>query len=250
MNTFITPQAHPWSLPTSIAQSWCAFNTASYSDSLYPALGVPFPDSLNRAVPKRRAEFLAGRYCARDALSLLGEQKEGGKKSGHHPESPGIGPQGSPLWPGGVKGSISHSRAWACALASADPEIAGLGVDIENIVDNDTLEQSVDLILVEEERPLLDLSGLDARSTFTLLFSLKESFFKAAYPTVGHYFDFDAVTVSHVDVQAQVVAFRLNVGLHDNLLKDAYFQAYYQYLDEHTLATLVFLSAPSSAPAP
>lgn len=236
MTPFITPKPHPWSLPASIGQYWCAFDTGSYGDNLYPALGVPFPDSLNSAVAKRRAEFLAGRYCARNALSALAHQK-----AGHSNGPVGIGPQGSPLWPNGVKGSISHSRAWACALASTDPAIDGMGVDIENIVNNDTLEQSLDLILVEEERPLLDLDNLDARTAFTLLFSLKESFFKAAYPTVGHYFDFDAVTVSRIDVQAQSITFRLNVRLHNHLPAHAVFQAHYRHLDEDTLATLMLL---------
>lgn len=239
MTPFITPKAHPWSLPDSIAQHWCVFDTSSYRDNLYPALGIPFPDSLNRAVTKRKAEFLAGRYCAYNALIELGHTM-----SDHKNGFVKIGPQGSPIWPNGAMGSISHSRAWACALASADPTIGGMGVDIENIVSNDTLKQSLDLILVRKERPLLDQGNLDAETVFTLLFSLKESFFKAAYPTVGHYFDFDAISVFHIDVTAQAISFRLNISLHDHLLENTCFHAHYRYLDEHTLATLVLLPAP------
>jgi len=239
MNPFITPRPQPWNLPTTIAQHWCAFDTNNYRDNLYPSLGILLPYSLNGAVAKRRAEFLAGRYCAHNALTELSHAKSGNKNG-----SVGIGPQGNPLWPSGVKGSISHSRALACALVSSDPAVEGIGTDIENIVSKDTLEQSLDLILVRKERPLLDFDDFDARTTFTLLFSLKESFFKAAYPMVGHYFDFDAVTVSHIDTRTQTIAFQLNFILHDHLPENASFQAHYRFLDEHTLATLVLLPTP------
>ncbi|MFL1466798.1 4'-phosphopantetheinyl transferase [Marinobacter sp. HN1S83] len=236
MTPFITPCAYPLTLPSGFDQYWCKYNRDGYRDSLYPTLGIPFPASLNRAVAKRRAEFLAGRYCARKALSALG--------LGREPVE--IGPHGCPLWPRGVKGSISHSRAWACALVSTDPKTRSIGVDIENIVSEETLEQSRDLVLVREEHRLLGCDNLNPRTVFTLLFSLKESFFKSAYPLVGHYFDFDAVTVVHIDTHRQIISFQLNEQLHAQLPKYTDFQAHYRFLDEDTLATLTLLPGRSS----
>jgi 4'-phosphopantetheinyl transferase EntD len=51
----------------------CHFTLAAYRDDLFTELAVFFPPSLTRAVPKRRAEFLAGRYLASMALTSLGQ---------------------------------------------------------------------------------------------------------------------------------------------------------------------------------
>lgn len=52
------------------------------------------------------------------------------------------------------------------------------------------------------EQVLLDLVSheIPTEMLTTIAFSAKESFFKGVFPAVGHYFDFSAVQVSHIDV--------------------------------------------------
>ena len=50
----------------------CHFALAEYRDESFPEAGFALPDHLARAVPKRRAEYLAGRFLARQLLAPLG----------------------------------------------------------------------------------------------------------------------------------------------------------------------------------
>jgi 4'-phosphopantetheinyl transferase EntD len=73
------------------------------------------------AGPRRRAEFAAGRLCARAALARLGV-----------PAAPILpGPAGQPRWPAGVTGSITHCAGYrACAVART-MDVAAIGIDAE-----------------------------------------------------------------------------------------------------------------------
>jgi hypothetical protein len=62
---------------------------------------------IQAAVAKRRAEFAAGRVCARSALAELGA-----------PLAPlGVRPDRSPDWPAGLTGSITHTQGFCGAVA-------------------------------------------------------------------------------------------------------------------------------------
>ena len=77
--------------------------------------------ALRTAGPRRRAEFAAGRSCARAALATLGV-----------PAGPILpGPAGQPLWPAGMTGSITHCAGYqACAVARTT-DVAAIGIDAE-----------------------------------------------------------------------------------------------------------------------
>lgn len=76
---------------------------------------------MHTAGPRRRAEFAAGRLCARAALARLGV-----------PAAPILpGPAGQPRWPAGVTGSITHCAGYrACAVARTT-DVAAIGIDAE-----------------------------------------------------------------------------------------------------------------------
>lgn len=137
----------------------------------------PEPNAVTRAVPKRRAEFAAGRRAARDALRAAG--------------LPMVAvPQGerrAPRWPEGVIGSITHDAGLALACIARSKHVARLGIDLAEATDfPDHLRKEI-LRTPSEDR----LSGLEAR----IAFSAKETVFKAFYPEVQTYFGFDAVEV-------------------------------------------------------
>jgi 4'-phosphopantetheinyl transferase EntD len=162
-----------------------------------------FPEeerSLGRAVQKRRAEFTTARACARSALTQLG-----------FPPSPiPTGPRGEPEWPAGVVGSITHCDGYrACALARAS-EIVTIGIDAEpNAALPDGLLGD---IARPEEIPLLRGLGLELPEVHwdRLLFSAKESVYKAWFPLARRWLGFEDAIVTF-DPQARTFTARLTV---------------------------------------
>lgn len=140
------------------------------------------PVSLGGAVPKRRAEFAVGRQAAALALARFGCTIPLRRNS-----------DGSPGWPVGFVGSISHTECLAvAAVARADSHL-GLGIDIEQIVSAATFEELAARVLAPDEHALLcaSLPQVDARTLFSLGFSVKESLFKCLYPLCAEFFDFE-----------------------------------------------------------
>ena len=121
--------------------------------------------------PRREAEFRAGRACAREALAQLGVC--------NWPLIPG--PTREPRWPPGVVGSITHAEGYcAAAVASADV-CGGLGIDVEAI--GRVGEAVAGLICGADELCRLDdCDAATRRVRLALLFSAKESVFKAVFP--------------------------------------------------------------------
>ena len=81
---------------------------------------IDIPASLAKAVDKRLSEFVAGRYCAREALKLLGLTQ---------PPSIGIRPDRGPDRPEGVVGAITHTDGFAWAAVARQRDLRGIGID-------------------------------------------------------------------------------------------------------------------------
>lgn len=156
--------------------------------------------AVRNAVAKRRNEFLTGRACARRALAQLGLPAQAVPP----------GPRGEPRWPDGVVGSITHCEGFrAAALAPAERMLA-LGIDAEP---NEPLPPGLLAdIALEEERPWLRRLARDAPEVCwdRLLFSAKESIYKAWYPLTGHWLGFEDAVVE-VDREARTFFGRLLV---------------------------------------
>lgn len=135
-------------------------------------------DAVRRAVDSRRVEFARGRACARHALRSLGV-------------APGPIPAGSdraPIWPEGVVGSISHAGALVCAAAARADAVAALGIDIE---DSGALDRGVrGLVVLPEDE------GGPGPNWEKVVFSAKESVFKAIYPGVRQWVGFEDVVIA------------------------------------------------------
>ncbi len=136
----------------------------------YPA----FPGEVVQGVPKRIAEFRAGRVAARLALAELGL-----------PDRPiPAAPDRAPIWPQGLQGSISHSDSLCLAVVG---RCRGIGADLEEATPlDDALRESV---LRPEEA---GASALEAK----LIFSAKEAAYKAQYPLSRQLFDFHMLSVT------------------------------------------------------
>lgn len=143
-------------------------------------------EALGNAVEKRRREFVTARACARDALSRLGV-----------PAQPiPAGARGEPIWPQGIVGSITHCAGYrACAVGRAR-ELLAIGVDAEP---NQPLPPGVlaDVSLPEERRWVEGAAAADPGTRWDrLLFSIKESVYKAWFPLAGTWLGFEDAVVT------------------------------------------------------
>ena len=131
---------------------------------------------------KRRREFSLGRWCARQAMAAF--------DSSQVPLL--IGPSRAPIWPQGITGSITHCEDY-CAAAIADTkDVITIGIDAEPW---DKMSYEIQAhIATEEEYAHSDLDRSDP-SALTLLFSAKESIYKALSPLTGLFFDFLSVKI-------------------------------------------------------
>ncbi|OAA29229.1 phosphopantetheinyl transferase component of siderophore synthetase [Frankia sp. EI5c] len=138
---------------------------------------------LTRAVDKRRREFTTGRICAHRALEALGV-----------PAIPILpGEHREPRWPAGVVGSITHTagyRAAAVARVTAGRPVS-VGIDAEP---NEATPGGVlrEISLPEERELLTELARAHPEVSWDrLLFSAKESVYKAWFPLARRWLGFD-----------------------------------------------------------
>lgn len=152
------------------------------------------------AVEKRRREFGTARACARDALGQLGLP----------PREILSGSRGEPLWPEGVVGSITHCDGYRGCAVGRRSDFAAIGIDAE--VDA-ALPSGLlgDIALPEERRALAALAREDAAPSWDrLLFSIKESVYKAWFPLAGRWLGFEDAQVT-IDRGGRSFAARLLV---------------------------------------
>jgi len=140
------------------------------------------PSALPRAVPKRRAEFAAGRHAAALALTRFGCAEPVQREQ-----------SGAPRWPVGFVGSISHGAGVAVAAAASSRDYRGLGIDIEAwLSDAQCAEVSCRILKpVELERLRQALPELSNAGCVSLGFSVKESLYKCLNPIAEEFIEFE-----------------------------------------------------------
>ncbi|HED6238979.1 TPA: enterobactin synthase subunit EntD [Enterobacter sichuanensis] len=165
------------------------FDPTTFTDA--DLLWLPHHAELANAGRKRKAEHLAGRIAAAHAL----------------PDHtvPGIGPSGEPLWPEGISGSITHSGTQAMAVVVSHPD-ARVGIDCEAILPDSEAREIQDGIIDVQEAMCLTRSGYPFALALTLTFSAKESLFKALFPQVKTFMDFDCARITRLDERTLTLA--------------------------------------------
>lgn len=171
----------------------CRFELHRYQDALFSAAAIPFPEHLTPAVPKRRAEFLAGRHLACQVLAALG----------HDGVIVARGDDRAPIWPPGVAGALSHNSDTALCAVHHEPGLGGVGLDVETLLAPERAEALWEGIVGGAEYAWLCEQPMAFNALLTLVFSAKESLFKALYPQVRRYFDFHAARLVALDCAGQ-----------------------------------------------
>ncbi|MFC0548098.1 4'-phosphopantetheinyl transferase family protein [Kutzneria chonburiensis] len=132
---------------------------------------------ISRAVDKRRREFSTVRYCARQAMKSLGLP----------PSAVLPGERGAPIWPSGVVGSMTHCLGYRAAALAFSRDIVTVGIDAEP--DEPLPDGVLDAIALPSER------SVHGR----LLFSAKESVYKAWFPLARVFLDFSEAELNFDD---------------------------------------------------
>ncbi|WP_369194917.1 4'-phosphopantetheinyl transferase family protein [Streptomyces djakartensis] len=147
-----------------------------------------FPEEaavLTRAVAKRQREFAVVRSCARRAMEKLGVPPQ--------PVLPGE--RGAPGWPAGLVGSMTHCDDYCAAALVRAADLASVGIDaevheplFEDVLSTVSLPGEVErLRRLADRRPDVHWDRL--------LFSAKESVYKAWFPLTREWLDFTEADV-------------------------------------------------------
>ena len=158
-----------------------AATAADWEAPLYPEEEASLGEG---SVTKRRREFAAGRACARAALQKLGL-----------PPTPlPRAPNRLPLWPDGALGSISHCPDYCAAAVARTARYAGLGLDLERT--GRARPELVRRICTDaEQAQLAEWRGAGVADPLTVVFSVKEAFYKAVHPLTGAHLGFRDVEI-------------------------------------------------------
>jgi 4'-phosphopantetheinyl transferase EntD len=146
-----------------------------------PPGAVLFPAEealIARAVQKRRSEFATGRRCARDALGALGFEP-------------------APILPGqGGAGAITHCAGYRAAAVARAGDVITIGLDAEPA--QPLPGEVLGLVTLPDERDRLRDLARDVQGVCwdTLLFSAKESVYKAWFPLARRWLGFDEADIT------------------------------------------------------
>ena len=164
-----------------------------------------FPEeeaSISKAVRKRRQEFTTVRHCARRALATLGHPAVALVPDEHK----------APVWPDGIVGSMTHCTGYRAAAVAHRTEITTIGLDAEP--DAPLPDGVFDRIARPEERRALGPLATSAGEPHwgRVLFSAKESVYKAWFPLMRTWLGFEDATV---DIDPTAGTFHACILAHD-----------------------------------
>lgn len=206
----------------------CNYTNTRYTQRLFEEFDIYFPNSLHRSVVKRQAEYLAGRYVAKLALSALGIENT----------TVSTGIDRAPSWPIAINGSISHTHNTAYSAVGTTADFDYIGIDFEEFISPSTSEDIASTIINPHEQIQLTSYHLKFEIMLTLIFSAKESLFKALYPQVNEYFDFSAAEIVSITEKDNQFIIQLTRSLCLSLPKGKRFKGYFELMDNHVLTII------------
>ncbi|MFB6991917.1 MULTISPECIES: 4'-phosphopantetheinyl transferase [unclassified Streptomyces] len=140
---------------------------------------------IRNAVESRRKEFITARWCARRALGELGLAPVPILK----------GERGAPIWPRGVVGSMTHCVGYRAAVVARRADVLTVGIDAEP---HDPLPDRVleTIALATERQRDRELRESSPEIRWDrLLFSAKESVYKAWFPLTHRWLGFEQAEI-------------------------------------------------------
>lgn len=230
-NVFLTSKNIWSSCGGKLHWAQCSFSKEHYHSSLFNDFNIVLPLALEKSTIKRQAEFLAGRYSAKLALEEC-------HYISNEPLSILIGQHREPIWPAGYIGSISHCVGIALCVCALINEIHYIGIDVERYIPEVLALKIASEIHTTYEHQLLRKMGLTQSQITTLLYSAKESFFKAIYPQVGKYFGFECISLIAVNMVENKLIFEVNTFFSQQYFLEPFYECQFQFCSSYVI-TLV-----------
>jgi enterobactin synthetase component D / holo-[acyl-carrier protein] synthase len=154
--------------------------------------------ALGQVADVRRREYTIARHCARRALGSIGIG----------PVPILSGPNREPLWPRDVVGSLTHCRGYCAAAVARRGRIISIGIDAEP---HDPLPEDIlPMVGSPEECKFLETLPQNGVAWDRLMFSAKESVYKAWFPLAANWLGFKDVAMT-IDAAAATFVARLLV---------------------------------------
>ncbi|EHY4895196.1 4'-phosphopantetheinyl transferase superfamily protein [Salmonella enterica] len=186
-------------LPPYLRLAILSFTGTVNSHEEFPRHNIPFPPRLMRASEQRQAEYLAGRLCAYRLLQEFDTRLN----------APLMEEDRSPCWPSHYQGSISHDGHLAISVVTR--EIYGrVGTDIESLSPKINLKTIKSRISSYEEINLTINKGcMTEHQAILLLFSAKESAYKALPRSLQKQVDFHNLELKAINATSYRITLRL-----------------------------------------
>lgn len=178
---------------------------------------------LTEATRKRQAEFCAGRHLASKVLNL---------------EKPlPRARDGAPVWPAGYRGALSHGGDLVLLLAGSAHR--RLGVDVEPLLSPISCQAVLARVLRSNEHRLMsDLGDRELVRVATLMFSAKETLFKAlSSESIGKP-GFAVSEVLELPRKGRPLSIRLTRALGKSLPAGRTFEIGYDFVGTHVITWL------------
>jgi enterobactin synthetase component D len=166
---------------------------------IFDQLNIKLPDTLLNAHKNRKEQYLIGRYCAYRALRSAGFAGDF-----HLPSND----DGSPLWPEGHVGSITHTKNYVSAIVGLTTIYRGLGIDSQLIMNEKTFISIHKKVMTQNELQMT-LPGWNFLEVATLVFSFKESIYKCLRPLCGQFFGFSDAEIIDINFKKKSVKYGL-----------------------------------------
>lgn len=235
---FVTQASAKTAMGDDAALIELCFDQRRYDPALFAAYGIAPPEGLERMALKRQADFLAGRVATALALQTL-------DLPAHDIRS---GSNRAPVWPTGIAGAITHSHGRAASLVTHAPDKL-CGIDLERIATGTARDAIYAKCLSPGEgriaRTARDYSPDIAA---TLIFSAKESIFKALYPRVGRFFGFTAAELRD-GLSDHSLHFQITEALHPDVPAGFSLEIAYQVRADHVMTWLAIAAPPAPQPS-
>ena len=138
-------------------------------------------DEFDGFSPQRKSEYSSGRRVAHEALKLLAGAPAAVTRNGRLPE-----------WPAGYRGTISHSIEIAIAMVASTSDCHGVGLDV---VKKNAVSAKVGARIMLAEEIVPPSSGFTDADWRAIVFSAKESVYKAVHPEIGEFLEFRDVEI-------------------------------------------------------
>ena len=201
-----------FSIPESPNTCAAILSTSDYSHKLIGSEAA----KAEHMKPSRKNAFSSGRYAVHLAQNELGLEPSEILAAGRRP-----------IWPAGQVGAITHSTDFAAAIVSCD--LLSVGLDIERL--GRIKEKLYNKFFTSSElASISEMTGWEAES---IIFSAKESIYKAIYFMLRRYVNFKEVELA---INAEDSSFSVRyIGENMTSLRNLETRGYWSICKNHVL---------------